>query len=325
MNPLATPPASRRLALALALLAGAPLAAQACSSCGCTLNSDWPTQGLSAARGLGVDLRHDFFNQNDLRHGSGRVDRSTITFPTDTEVQQQTVNRNTTLTLDYGLTADWGVSVMLPWIDRFHTTIVDGDTDISTSRSSSLGDARVLARYTGFSPDRQWGLQFGLKLPTGDSTKVQFSAGPQAGEMLDRGLQPGNGATELLLGAFRFGSLGDSLDWFAHGLAQLPVQSATAFKPGVGVNASLGLRYIAAGSLMPQLQLNLRHEDKESGADADVDNSGATLLYLSPGLSWQASETLRVYGFAQVPLWQNVRGTQIEPKFSLSVGVSTRF
>ena len=143
MNPLATPPASRRLALALALLAGAPLAAQACSSCGCTLNSDWPTQGLSAARGLGVDLRHDFFNQNDLRRGSGRVDRATITFPTDTEVQQQTVNRNTTLTLDYGLTADWGVSVMLPWIDRFHTTIVDGDTDISTSRSSSLGDARV--------------------------------------------------------------------------------------------------------------------------------------------------------------------------------------
>jgi hypothetical protein len=109
-----------------------PSLAQACSSCGCTLNADWASQGFKSGAGLTMDLRHDFFIQNDLRTGTGRVDRGAITFPTDAEIQQKTVNRNTTLTIDYGISADWGVAVLVPYLDRDHTTIVDGDTDIST-------------------------------------------------------------------------------------------------------------------------------------------------------------------------------------------------
>ena len=224
------------------LLAAASADALACSACGCTLNADWATQGLTSRTGLTADLRVDFFNQDDLRSGTGRVDRSKLTLPNDDEIQQHTVNRNATLTLDYGITSDWGVTLSAPWLQRRHTTIAEGDTDISSSRSNSLGDVRVLARYTGFSDAQDWGVQLGLKLPTGDSHRVDFDSGPQQGQMLDRGLQPGTGSTDLLVGAFKFGAIGETADWFGQALLQLPVAADRAFKPGVGANLTAGVR-----------------------------------------------------------------------------------
>jgi hypothetical protein len=301
-----------------------PIDAHACSSCGCTLNSDWASQGFKSDGGLTLDIRHDYLSQTDLRTGTGRVDRGSITFPTDREIQQKTINRITTLTVDYGFNADWGVSVLLPYVNRFHTTVVDGDTDISTSRSSSVGDARVLGRYQGFAVEHNWGVQFGLKLPTG-RTNVNFRDGPQAGEPLDRGLQPGTGSTDLLLGVYSFGPVNQSLDYFGQALFQLPVITKDEFKPGVGANITAGLRYVTGNAFVPHLQINARIEAKESGANADVPNSGATLVYLSPGGTVTLTDNLKLYGFVQVPIYQRVTGLQLEPKYSVSMGVHYAF
>ncbi len=303
-----------------ALASTLPAAAWACSSCGCTLNSDWASQGFKASEGLSFDLRHDYFSQTDLRSGTGRVDRGAIAFPADSEIQQKTINRNTTLTVDYGINAEWGVSVQVPYLDRYHTTIAEGDTEVSESRSSGIGDVRVLGRYQGFSADHDWGALFGLKLPSG-RTDVNFRGGPQAGSPLDRGLQPGTGSTDLLVGLFAFGSIGRNVDYFAQALLQLPLTSKDSFKPGAGANLTVGIRYVTDGPLVPHLQLNVRTERKESGANADIPNSGATLAFLSPGVTWTVTETLKAYGFVQVPVYQRVTGYQLEPKYSVSVGL----
>jgi hypothetical protein len=307
------------------LLAGASTASLACSACGCTLNADWATQGLTSRSGLTADLRYDFFDQDDLRSGTGRVDRAALAIPDEQEIQQHTINRIGTLTLDYGLTPDWGVTLTLPWISRSHTTIAEGDTDISTSRSNSIGDVRVLARYTGFSDARDWGLQFGLKLPTGDSHGVDFFAGPQQGEMLDRGLQPGTGSTDLLVGAFKFGAVSETVDWFGQAQLQIPVIADHAFRPGNAANLTAGVRYRGFDGVVPQVQLNSRIEGRETGSEADTPNSGASLVYFSPGATFKTSERTSVYLFGQVPIYQRVNGYQLEPKWSLSAGVHAAF
>jgi hypothetical protein len=306
-------------------LAAGPTAALACSACGCTLNADWATQGLTSRTGLTADLRYDFFNQDELRSGTGRVDRAAFALPNDEEIQQHTVNRNATATLDYGLSSDWGVTLTLPWLERRHTTIAEGDTAISASRSDSLGDVRVLARYMGFSQGQDWGLQFGLKLPTGDSHRVNFDAGPQRGEMLDRGLQAGTGSTDLLVGAFKFGAVSESVDWFGQGLLQLPVAADKAFRPGAGANLTAGMRYRGLGVVVPQAQFNARIERRETGSEADTPNSGATLVYFSPGATFNITERASVYLFGQVPVYQHVNGLQLEPRWSLSAGVHAAF
>ena len=211
-------------------------------------------------------------------------------------------------------------------LERRHTTIAPGDTDISSSRSDSLADARVLARYMGFSQAQDWGLQFGLKLPTGDSHGVSFDAGPQQGEMLDRGLQPGTGSTDLLVGAFKFGAISETLDWFGQALLQVPIASDRAFKPGVGANLTAGVRYRGFETVVPQLQFNSRIERRETGSAADTPNSGASLvLRWSPGATFKTSERTSVYLFGQVPVYQRVNGYQLEPKWSVSAGVHAAF
>jgi hypothetical protein len=312
----------RTIATAL-LLCGAITASQvsfACSSCGCTLSSDWASQGVGGASGFRVDFRYDYFNQDQLRSATGTVDRGSITFPADREIQQETINRNYTLDLDYSPNADWGVNLQIPYFDRFHTTIVDGDTDVSTSHTESLGDVRVLGRYQGFSHDHSSGVQAGLKLATG-SFHNDFIDGPQAGTALDRGLQPGTGTTDLLVGGYTFGALSRNWDYFAQALLQQPLNSREDFRPGTGLNVNAGLRYVANEMFTPQIQFNLRTERRDSGANADVENSGATLLYLSPGVTVHVNHHIHLYGFLQVPVYQRVNGFQIEPRYTVSLGV----
>ncbi|HXZ48844.1 MAG TPA: hypothetical protein VEG27_07465 [Usitatibacter sp.] len=308
---------------AAALAAAVPAAALACSSCGCTLSTDWISQG-AAHEGLHVDFRYDYFVQDELRSGTGSVDRGSISFPTDQEIQQETVNRNYNLNLDYAVNADWGVNVQVPYFDRYHTTIAEGDVDVSTSHTKSIGDVRVLGRYRGLSDDRSVGLQLGLKLAMG-SIHNTFISGPQEGEPLDRGLQPGTGTTDLLLGIYRFGALSRDWDYFGEALLQQPLNSREDFRPGTGVNVSLGARYMSFERVTPQIQLNLRTEGRESGANADVDNSGATLVYLSPGINYRVGKGALAYLYAQVPIYQRVNGFQLEPRYSVSAGVGIAF
>lgn len=298
--------------------------AQACGACGCTLHSDWATQGYVAGPGFRFDLRYDYFSQDQLRSGVKAVDRGSLEIPNEMEIQEETLNRNFTATLDYSPSADWGVSVAVPIFNRYHATIAEGDTDPTFSKGSGLGDVRVLGRYQGFSEDHSFGLQLGLKLATGD-TKQTFNAGAQAGEALDRGLQLGTGTTDLLLGCYAFGSFTPDWGVFGQVLCQKPMAGKDGFKPGDGVNANVGVRYTGLRGLTPHLQLNVRAEGRESGRNADVDNSGATLVYLSPGLTVNVSSALQVYAFAQVPVAQRVNGLQLEPRFSVSVGLHLTF
>jgi len=331
MPSVSIPPARAARPAALAafvLLATASAGSLACSTCGCTLSTDWASQGLTAHAGWSADLRYDYYDQDELRSGTGRVDRDSLTFPNEEEIQLHTVNRNTTLSLDYGA-GDWGATIQLPWLDRYHTTIDEGETEVSTSRFTEIGDVRVLGRWLGLSEAQDWGLQLGLKLPTG-RTDVDFESGPTAGEALDRGLQPGTGSTDLLLGAFRFGSFGaespsTQVDWFGEAMLQIPVAHDPEFRPGNGANVSAGVRWRGLGAVIPEAQLNARFEQRESGNEADVANSGATLVYFSPGVSWAATQRLGLYAFAQVPVYQRVNGLQLEPRWSVSAGVRASF
>lgn len=310
--------------VALAALGLFPTVIDACSSCGCTLNSDWSSQGYTVASGLRLDLRSDYYDQDQLRSGTRVVNRAAVEFPNDAEIQQRTLNRNTILGLDYSPSRSWGLHVELPYFDRFHTTIAAGDTEVSTSHSNGVGDLRLTARYQGFSADLSWGVQFGIKLPTGSFDDV-FNAGPQRGERIDRGLQLGSGTTDIMVGIYTFGNLSSRWGYFAQALVQQPLSSREEFIPGTGMNLTAGVRYLHFDQWTPQLQLNARLEGRESGLQADRDNSGATLLYASPGVSVQLMTALHGYAFLQMPVYQHVNGLQLQPGRFFTLGMQYKF
>ena len=303
-----------------ALLLFASGDALACSSCGCTLNTDLGSQGPVSGEGWRFDLRYDLVDQDQLRSGGEAVPMPAL--PAADEVEQETRNGYTTLGVDYGFDRAWGVDVQLPWLKRHHTTYAEGDTALSTSDSDSLSDVRVLGRYTAFEPDMSWGLLFGLKLPTG-SHDVRFASGPATGEDLDRSLQPGSGTTDALLGVYHFDDFGAYAGWFTQALYQHALTESDGYRPGDTLNLNLGLRYYASDSVTPQLQLNLQVR----GRDADTDpaghaNSGGRLAYLSPGLSFSLGDHWHGHAFLQLPLYQYVNGLQLAPTRVWSLGLS---
>ncbi len=303
------------LAITISTLAYATTAL-ACSSCGCTLNSDWTSQGIASGEGTRIDIRFDYFKQYDYRSGSGSVNRSDI--PAGTEVQDNTINRNLTLGLDHSLNKDWAVNVQLPVFSRSHGTYgEDGYPDtILTSSSKGIGDLRITGRYQGLADDHSSGITFGLKLPTGSTNHLLID-----GSALDRGLQLGTGTTDLLLGGYHFGNINRNWDYFAQATLQIALNTHNEFRPGNGINASAGLRYMGFEAFIPQFQLNSRIEKIESGAQADITNSGATLLYISPGITVPINKQVQAFGFLQVPIYQRVNGYQIEPNLLFSAGL----
>lgn len=309
--------------VAVAALAVLPGVAAACSTCGCSLNSDWASQGYATSRGLHLSLREDYFDQSRLVSGSDRVSIGSLTLPSEQEVQRRTINRNTLLGLDYSFNRAWGLSVQLPWFSRDHQTWPEGETTLSSSHGQGIGDIRVVARYQGFSPDAGLGVQFGVKLATG-TFKQRFDAGTAAGELLDRGLQRGTGTTDALVGIYKFGYLTDSIGYFGQAMAEVAMNARDGFRPGNSLNVNLGLRYLDAGIVTPQLQLNLHDEQRESGFLADRANSGATLAYLSPGLGLKLGRRVDAFVFLQVPVREHVNGLQLEPGRLWSAGVQVR-
>ena len=304
-----------------AFFLGFSTAAQACASCGCTLTSDWLSQGLAAQPGTTLSMRYDYVPQTTLRSGTRKVDRGAISFPTDREIEVHTYNHSLTLTLDHQFANDWGLDVQLPIVTRPHKTIAEDTTTPSHSDTRGIGDLRIVGRWQGLStPGSVTGIEAGVVLPTG-SFHQKFKSGPVAGDEVDRGLQPGTGAVQAVLGAYHLGSIAPELGYFVQVGGQMALTHRDAYKPGSFVQASAALNYTHWRSITPQLQFSIRKSWRDSGANADRPNSGGTQVNVSPGFSAKISSRVISFGYIELPVYTRVNGYQLVPKAKLSLGL----
>ena len=311
----------------------------ACASCGCTLSADWQNLEYSYKPGLKLDMRYDFLNQNQLRSGTGTISSAAasqiVNANGNQEVEKYTRSHYLTLGLDYSTNLDWGVNLQVPYIIRNHSTLgtaSDGGTAGTggmqyDSRTSNLGDMKVVGRYQGFTAKHNLGVILGVKLATGSYTENGTSTDPaNPGPVpIDRGLQPGTGTTDVIVGAYFNDAINKNLGYFTQATYQTALYATDDYRPGNSLNATVGLRYQGFDIVAPQIQLNLREIQRDSGAMADTVSTGGTLLYISPGLVAAATDRVSLYTFVQVPIYQYVNGVQLAPRFTTSVGVRYAF
>jgi outer membrane protein W len=295
------------------------------------LNAD-AAMGFAVEPGWRLSLEYDYIDQDQLRNGTHAIS----TVPDGEELEHNTLNRYTTLGVDYQFSADWSIDVRVPYVDRSHSTYgtyFSGEPlpPLSYAQSQGLGDIRVLGAYQGILPDHNLGFQFGLKLPTGRyGTDVKFDSGPLAGQPLDASLQPGTGSTDVIIGAYFHQALNEAYEFFATAQFQSAIraqqdQPGNDFRPGNSTTVSLGVRYATNPKWMPQLQLNLLHKGVDQGALADLTDTAGDVAYLSPGLTAQVHGKLYAYGFAQLPIYSDLVGNQLFPRYTISVGASYAF
>ena len=336
----------------------------ACASCGCSLNTDIGTQGMGMTPGWSLDLRYDTLNQNKLRSGTKGISQAQAAKTTNTatgapaEVEGYTQNNYITASLDYNDGESWGVTAVLPFIKRNHMTYGSNSNEGTggfpigengySSKGSGIGDVRIIGRYFGLAEQKDWGIQFGVKLPSGSNS--QSAAANSGGTVaVDPGLQRGTGSTDLIGGIYKFGFVNDLENWgyFAQaqyqaavivtnvpnslvGLSSGPSDSPTittggSYRPGNSLNVNVGVNYQAFEKWVPTLQLNVINKRTDSGIAADTIATGGTLAYLTPGVLYRLTETTQVYANLQLPVYQNVNGIQIVPSYIASMGVRVHF
>jgi len=319
------------LLAALAVLGVLPQRSNACASCGCTLSAD-AAMGYSALPGWRLSVEYDYINQDQLRSGTQAV----TGVPAGTELEHQTINQYITTGLSYSPDSSWNLTLLIPYVIRSHSTYGDYDPtqplpELSRSFSSSIGDLKFIVSYQGFLPTNNLGIQLGVKLPSGQyGTAVQFYSGPNAGTPLDASLQPGTGSTDVIVGAYYYQAVSQNFDAFINGQFQSAVkhhmdQPGNDYRPGNSLTVSLGLRYEGSPRWVPQLQLNLLHKSPDQGALADIQNTAGNVAYLSPGITAQLSARVHVFAFAQLPVYSNLYGTQLFPRWTASAGVTYAF
>lgn len=299
------------------------------ATCGlafCMVNTNWNLQGLVAEPGLRLDMRYEFVDQDRPLAGSKKVSVGERPRHHD---EVRTINRNLVTTLDYTFDTRWGVSAVVPVVDADHEHIHNHHGTPIRERwdFARLGDIRVLGRYQTAHGDPARGrldfigLDFGLKLPTG-----QFDVKNSEGALAERSMQPGTGTTDALIGAFFSRVLPDSdSSWFVQALIQKPLNSRDDYRPGSRTSIDIGYRYEATSELGLMLQLNTLFKRKDRGARAEPDDTGGRFVHLSPGISYALTRQTQVYGFLQIPVYQHVRGVQLVADWGAVIGLTTRF
>ena len=330
--------AVRLSALSLTLL-GILCASNAQASCGsgaCSINTNWDEHGLSNP-GWSADLRYSYSRAGTLRSGSNKITvnpTDMATYAAGDEVENlRSINQLVTATLDYTYDDHWGVMLHLPYVMRDHNhSLADPATPgYESFTAKALGDIKVVGRYRWALDETShsgMGVKFGLKLNTGKKDFVIAQSGEVPTEAT---LQPGNGSTDLILGAFwQQATPGNNWSWFAQGTVQSSINSSATFRPGNQINLDGGTRYAFSRNLSGLLQLNSQWNSTDSGISAALTptgaaSSGGNSLSFTPGLSYAFTPSTQLYGLLQLPIYQYVNGEQLTASSSISVGINHRY
>jgi len=218
--------------------------------------------------------------------------------------------------------------------------VTNVDTTFHQVRSSGLGDIIAMMRYTlikfsassaedemistGSSAMTIISFSGGVKLPTG---RTDFMSD---GEYLDSHLQPGSGSTDIVLGTSLLWSL-DRTTIATNILGSFPGTGARGHRFGNYINADLTGRYRILASednfstLAVTLGLcgELRSHETQDGTL--VDDSGGSVLYLSPGIQWIASERISFEASYHLPIYHYLGGTQLGESYRMMGGIQYLF
>jgi hypothetical protein len=228
----------------------------------------------------------------------------------------------TTYGAQYFFNNKWGVELQVPTANRlFYRNNDSGTPPTINTAWYTLGDIRLMGYYTGLSPDMASGLQFGVKLPTGNWKEYG----------VDRDTQIGTGSTDLLLGYYTHHDItrDGKWSWFVQSLLDLPVITQAGYRPGVEVDSALGIynNGIRFGKVhfQPLAQMLVSNRASDSGpAASDPQASGYQRILLSPGFQIDI-HPVRIYADAEMPVFNDVVGQQLISQCLVKINVSYMF
>jgi hypothetical protein len=300
----------------------APSVVHACA-CGCGVFDVATSSMLPNGSGGMAWLQYDYQDQN--RNWSGASSS-----PAVNNGDKEIATDFTTFGLQYMFNNSWGVQAEVPYDYRKFTTVTANQNapnpGVSTASVNwgALGDIRLEGIYTGFFADQSAGVNFGLKLPTGNWTYNNAYGD------VDRDSEIGTGSTDILLGGFFRGNItkDENWDWFAQGLLDVPLLIQDSYRPGVELDTAAGIDYkgfsLGRVRISPVAQVIASYRSHDDGDNANPDNSGYQRILLSPGIEFHI-HPVKIYVDAEIPVYQYVTGNQLIAPVLFKASVSYMF
>jgi hypothetical protein len=188
---------------------------------------------------------------------------------------------------------------------------------------SGLSDPELFVHYRAyaFGPGSWLALSLGLRPGLGQNERLRD------GVRAEEHLQPGTGALGLEGGASfsRVVGVGDTASVFGSVLGRTNGRNDAGYRYGRVMLANVGYERKLGGRFNAILESNYRLAAMDEPAVGETDdNTGGSVLYLSPRLLFKITSTLFLRAGVQVPIVKSLKGDQDE-KVNVLSGVTVRF
>ncbi len=252
------------------------------------------------------------------------------------------------LGLGYGITDDFTLAARIPYVMR--KNIREGEIETGTAEAHShgnsegLGDIVLLAQYrVVHNTDDAYDVTplVGVKLPTG-KTDVEDN-----GEILETEFQPGSGSWDPLLGVAASKVISD-FSIYAGVLFQLSTEGSQDTDLGNSILYSVAFTYRLSKTkedvhihddgaehdhgesnsgvgLDLMVEVNGESREKTTVAGESEENTGGTVLYISPGLRVSALSRWGVFASVGVPVLTDLNGIQTDVDYRVVAGIGVGF
>jgi hypothetical protein len=283
-----------------------------------------------------LDLSYEYIDQDeafsDSHHSNGF--QSNPQEPEEGHREIRTINHRLNLRLSAGITDRFTMDLHLPVIFRTHEHVdVEGPDEEFPQRFelSGIGDLVLMTRYAllvARTPQQPaFSLGMGVKTPTGptDLQDVVIVDGEAEIEAAERSVQPGSGSWDPIFGLYWIQTFGP-LTAFGNATYRIPTEDkGYTFGDELLVNVGSSIPLLKGLEGVGQLNLRWTARDKADGDPLVHANSGAVLLFLSPGLRAQMMSALTSYFYVQIPLYRHVNGSQLTADWQLVAGLTYKF
>ncbi len=322
--------------LVVLLLAGAVVrpAAASCGSATCFLVTH-SEEGVETAGAFQIDLSYRYVDQTKKLRGSDgtsevlvpKIDFEAETIDPDHHREISTRNTLVRLDLAYGITSRVSVFGDLPlYIDKNHEHFDDVGTPeehfTNTDGSRGFGDVSAGVRWALLvkANDLLMG-SLAVKFPTGAYRLLDSE-----GAINEPTIQPGTGAYDGTIGLYyAHHPFPSPLEWFVSASARINGRNPLEYRVGSEAVASGGVSYSAGQRWVISVQLNGRHAGRDDYRGTGVPSTGSDSIALAPGIRFRTGDRLELYGYVQVPVYQNVNEAQLAPRAGFIVGFSKSF
>ena len=313
----------------LTLLLGAKSALASCGSANCFLVTG-TQEGISEPGRMTADLSYRWIPQDQVHKGSHSADVASVPaidfengeILPDHHQEIRTNNELMQLDVTVGVTSRSAVTLAVPFFnDRRHEHIDDG-TFSNTGGTSGFGDIRLIGKYALLVSTRHLLVGgIGIKFPTGEYKLLD----PE-GAIGEPTLMPGTGSWDPLASLYySYQILPHTLDGFVSTSYQDTTENSLDYRLGSTWIVNAGASYRQTETIVASLQVNARQAPHDEFKGQTVSNTGGRWVYITPGVTVQASPNTALYTHVQLPVYQYVNEANLVPRYGLIFGISHAF